>query len=184
MLWPAECPNTSAAAGHDQWTSTGTDKTSNEKGFAAFVSIVSATTCTFSMTPCFLPPLGMLYSCAFACGLSSVLNRILEVDVMADPSTLLHLLVWYKPVQGYLLMRRKQLDSRAWVAKRTAEVLERGSQDVPGGFVDVEEVSRWADAVRTPHMRGAGLVAGDQTGILRDRWILSIFPASIIPYCS
>ena len=60
---------------------------------------------------------------------------------MADPSTLLHLLVWYRPVQGYLLMRRQQLDSRAWVAKRTAEVLDRGSQDVPGGFVDVEEVS-------------------------------------------
>ena len=66
---------------------------------------------------------------------------MLEVDVMADPSTLLQLMVWCKPVQGYLLMRRKQLDSRAWVARRTAEVLQRGFQDVPGGFVDVEEVS-------------------------------------------
>ena len=59
---------------------------------------------------------------------------------MADRATLLHLLVWYKPLQGYLLMWRQQLDSRAWVAKRTAEVLDRGAQDVPGGFVDVEEV--------------------------------------------
>jgi len=66
---------------------------------------------------------------------------MLEVDVMADRSSLLHLLVWYRPVQGYLLMWRQKLDSRAWVAKRTAEVLERGSHDVPGGFVDVEEVS-------------------------------------------
>ncbi|CAM9140186.1 unnamed protein product [Hapterophycus canaliculatus] len=70
--------------------------------------------------------------------------RMLEVDVMADRATLLRLLVWYKPVQGYLLMWRQQLDSRAWVAKRTAEVLERGAQDVPGGFVDVEEVRRTA----------------------------------------
>lgn len=67
-------------------------------------------------------------------------NSMLEVDVMADRATLLHLLVWYKPLQGYLLMWRQQLDSRAWVAKRTAEVLDRGAQDVPGGFVDVEEV--------------------------------------------
>lgn len=59
---------------------------------------------------------------------------------MADRATLLHLLVWYKPVQGYLLMWRQQLDSRAWVVKRTAEVLDWGSQDVPGGYVDVEEV--------------------------------------------
>lgn len=65
---------------------------------------------------------------------------MLEVDVMADRATLLHLLVWCKPVQGYLLMWREQLDSRAWVAKRTAEVLERGAQDVPGGSVDVEQV--------------------------------------------
>ena len=64
---------------------------------------------------------------------------------MADRTTLLQLLVWCKPVQGYLLMRRQQLDSRAWVAKRTAEVLERSSHDVPGGFVDVEEVCRSAD---------------------------------------
>eukprot|EP00752_Nemacystus_decipiens_P006311 g5691.t1 len=70
--------------------------------------------------------------------------RMLDVDVMADRSTLLHLLVWYKPLQGYLLMWRQQLDSRAWVTKRTAEVLERGAQDVPGGFVDVEEVRRTA----------------------------------------
>lgn len=67
---------------------------------------------------------------------------MLEVDVTADRSTLLNLLVWYKPVQGYLLMWRQQLDSRAWVAKRTAEVLDRGAQDVPGGFVDVEEVCK------------------------------------------
>lgn len=60
---------------------------------------------------------------------------------MADRATLLHLLVWYKPVQGYLMMWRQQLDSHAWVAKRTAEVLERGMNAVPGGFVDVEEVS-------------------------------------------
>ncbi|CAM9617791.1 unnamed protein product, partial [Ectocarpus fasciculatus] len=70
--------------------------------------------------------------------------RMLEVDVMADRATLLHLLVWYKPVQGYLLMWRQQLDSHAWVAKRTAEVLERGMNAVPGGFVDVEEVRRTA----------------------------------------
>ena len=66
---------------------------------------------------------------------------------MADRSSLLHLLVWYKPVQGYLLMRRQQLDSRAWVAKRTAEVLERGSQDIPGGFIDVEDVSCYLGAL-------------------------------------
>lgn len=60
---------------------------------------------------------------------------------MADRATLLHLLVWCKPVQGYLLMWREQLDSRAWVAKRTAEVLERGAQAVPGGSVDVEQVA-------------------------------------------
>lgn len=65
---------------------------------------------------------------------------MLEVDVMADRATLLHLLVWCKPVQGYLMMWREQLDSRAWVAKRTAEVLERGAQAVPGGSVDVEQV--------------------------------------------
>lgn len=65
--------------------------------------------------------------------------------MMVDRATLLHLLVWYKPVQGYLLMRRQQLDSRSWVAKRTAEVLERGAQDVPGGFVDVEEVGAWTN---------------------------------------
>ena len=69
---------------------------------------------------------------------------MLEVDVMADRATLLHLLVLYKPVQGYLMMWRQRLDSRAWVAKRTAEVLERGAQDVPGGFVDVNEVSHRA----------------------------------------
>lgn len=77
-------------------------------------------------------------------GLLVLPHRMLEVDVMADRATLLHLLVWYKPVQGYLLMWRQQLDSRAWVAKRTAEVLERGAQDVPGGFVDVEEVGMGA----------------------------------------
>lgn len=59
---------------------------------------------------------------------------------MADRATLLHMLVLYKPVQGYLLMWRQQLDSRSWVAKRTAEVLERGASDMPGGFVDVAEV--------------------------------------------
>ena len=61
---------------------------------------------------------------------------------MADRATLLHLLVLYKPVQGYLMMWRQHLDSRAWVAKRTAEVLERGAQELPGGFVDVDEVGR------------------------------------------
>ncbi|CAN0206390.1 unnamed protein product [Scytosiphon promiscuus] len=65
---------------------------------------------------------------------------MLEVDVMADRATLLHLLVWCQPIQGYLLMWKKQLDSRAWVARRTAEVLKRGAQDVPGGSVDVEKV--------------------------------------------
>eukprot|EP00903_Cladosiphon_okamuranus_P017946 g16513.t1 len=70
--------------------------------------------------------------------------RMLEVDIMADRATLLNLLVWYKPVQGYLLMWRQQLDSSAWVTKRTAEVLDRGAQDVPGGFVDVGEVRRTA----------------------------------------
>lgn len=59
---------------------------------------------------------------------------------MSDRATLLHLLVWCKPLQGYLLMWRQQLDSPAWVVERTAEVLERGSRDVPGGSVDVEEV--------------------------------------------
>lgn len=66
---------------------------------------------------------------------------MLEVDVMADRATLLHLVVRYKPVQGYLMMWRKHLDSRAWVAQRTAQVLARGAQEVPGGFVDVNEVS-------------------------------------------
>ena len=69
---------------------------------------------------------------------------MLEVDVMADRATLLHLLVWCKPLQGYLLMWREQLDSRAWVAKRTAEVLGRGAQAVPGGSADVEQV--WGGA--------------------------------------
>lgn len=67
-------------------------------------------------------------------------RRMLEVDVMADRATLLQLWVWCKPVQGHLLLWRQQLDSHAWVAKRTAEVLERGAQKVPGGSVDVEEV--------------------------------------------
>ena len=66
---------------------------------------------------------------------------MLEVDVMADRATLLDLIVRYRPVQGYLMMWRQHLDSRAWVAKRTAEVLARGAQDIPGGFVDVDEVS-------------------------------------------
>ncbi|CAM9455743.1 unnamed protein product [Ectocarpus sp. 4 AP-2014] len=70
--------------------------------------------------------------------------RMLEVDLMSDRATLLHLLVWCKPLQGYLLMWRQQLDSPAWVVERTAQVLERGSRDVPGGSVDVEEVRRTA----------------------------------------
>lgn len=66
--------------------------------------------------------------------------RMLEVDIMADRASVLHLLVLFKPVSGYLEMRKHKLDSRAWVAKRTAEVLERGAAAIPGGFVDVDEV--------------------------------------------
>lgn len=66
--------------------------------------------------------------------------RMLEVDIMADRASVLHLLVLSKPLSGYLQMWRYQLDSRAWVAKRTAQVLKRGAAAVPGGFVDVEEV--------------------------------------------
>lgn len=65
---------------------------------------------------------------------------MLEVDIMGDCSSVLHLLVLYKPVQGYLQRWRQQLDGRAWVARRTAEVLERGAAAIPGGFVDVDEV--------------------------------------------
>ena len=67
-------------------------------------------------------------------------RSMLEVDVMADRSTLLNMLVISKPMEGYLLMWKEQLDSRAWVARRTAEVLERGSSEVPGGYVDVDKV--------------------------------------------
>lgn len=62
------------------------------------------------------------------------------MDVMMDRASLLHMLVFFKPVEGYLLMWKQQLDSRAWVAKHTAEVLERGSSEVPGGFVNIDEV--------------------------------------------
>lgn len=65
---------------------------------------------------------------------------MLEVDVKADRASVLRLLVLSKPLNGYLQMWRHKLDSRSWVAQRTAEVLERGAAAVPGGFVDVEEV--------------------------------------------
>lgn len=69
-------------------------------------------------------------------------GRMLEVDVNTDRTSVLDLLVQYKPVEGYLQRWQQQLDSRAWVAKRTAEILERGAAEVPGGYVDIDEV-RW-----------------------------------------
>lgn len=65
---------------------------------------------------------------------------MLEVDVTADCTSLVHFLVQFKPVSGYLERWRQQLDSRAWIVKRTAEILERGAAEVPGGYVDINEV--------------------------------------------
>lgn len=82
--------------------------------------------------------------------------RTLEIDVMADRASVLRFLVVYNPVAGYLQRWRQQLDSRAWVAKLTAETLERNASETPGGYVDVDEVACSPSSFCSPARRDGG----------------------------
>ncbi|CAM9607918.1 unnamed protein product, partial [Choristocarpus tenellus] len=78
-----------------------------------------------------------------------VAMRILKMDVTIDIATVVTTIGFLEPVEGYLLMSRDQMDGRTWLTNRTSEILQRGKEDVPGGFVDVEEVRETARVLRT-----------------------------------
>ncbi|CAM9938207.1 unnamed protein product, partial [Discosporangium mesarthrocarpum] len=74
--------------------------------------------------------------------------RMLNLDVTVDLQSVLVMLSFLQPVEGYLMMKRERLGGRAWVASLTSEALQRSRDRIPGGYVDVEQVRQTARVTR------------------------------------